>query len=305
MRDVAGFATQKLPTDMTTVPLRVRRRRNRWVIPSALVMVLLVVIVVAIRQIGAEDWRTGCTEFTPAPEEAPGLQDARTALLDVGHDPVLSMEILDLDTCVTALSWKNELAHPTASVVKLLIALDLLQRTPSNSEAVRNDVTAMLSRSDDAVASRLWQEAGGPAIVTRQAQALGLTHTRPPAAAGRWGSTMMSASDVSRVYRHIAGSLDAEDRALLTSAMGEAPRTAADGFDQHFGVPDGVPGATWAVKQGWGSADGRRVLHSTGFVKLGHVYAVTLLSSWRQDVDLAAASAALTKAAGAVRAAMS
>lgn len=289
---------------MTTVPLRVGRKPRKWIVPTGLVIVLLVGLVVVIRQVGGEDWRTGCTEFTPAASEAPAVQEARKALLSVGHEPVLSMEVVDLDTCTTTVSWKSEVPHPAASVVKLLIALDLLDRTPKNTEAVRNDVGAMLTRSDDAVASRLWQEAGGPEIVARQVRAIGLRHTRPPAAAGRWGSTEMSASDVSRVYRHIAGALGSEDRALLTSAMAEAPQTAADGFDQHFGVPGGLQGTSWAVKQGWGSSEGRRVLNSTGFVKTGHVYSVTLLSSWRQDVDWAAATAALTQAAAALRTTM-
>ena len=115
---------------------------------------------------------------------------------------------------------------------------------------------------------------------------------------------MTSASDISLVYRHIAGALDREDRELLTSAMAEAPRAAADGVDQHFGIPRGLPDATWAVKQGWGSSGDRRVLNSTGFVQLDGTYVVTLLSSWRKDADLATTSAALTKAAEALRSTM-
>ncbi|MFD4639021.1 hypothetical protein ACFWN2_17015 [Lentzea sp. NPDC058436] len=288
---------------MVTQPLRKRRGRKKWVVPTGLAIVLVAVLGVVIGRSGP-DWSTDCTQFTPAAGAVPALEKARQELLGVGHDPVLSMEVVDLDTCATALSWKGDLAQPTASVVKLLIALDLLQRTSSNSGSVENDVTAMLARSDDGVASRLWQSGGGPAIVTRQVKALGLRNTRPPAAAGQWGSTAMSAADVSAVYRHIAGVLGAEDRELLTSAMAEAPRAAADGFDQHFGIPSGMPDATWAVKQGWGSSDGRRVLNSTGLVELGDTYVVTLLSSWSQDVDWAAASASLTKAAHALLDAM-
>ncbi|GLY47767.1 serine hydrolase [Lentzea sp. NBRC 102530] len=265
---------------------------------------LFAVLVVVVLRTGADDWRTRCTEFTPATGEVPAVQQARKALLSAGHDPVLSMEVVDLETCATVLSWKGDLATPTASVVKLLIALDLLHRTSANSDAVQHDVTAMLTRSDDGVASRLWQQGGGSEIIARQVKALGLRHTRPPAVPGQWGSTTTSASDVSRVYRHIAGTLDAEDRALLTSAMAEAPRAAADGVDQHFGIPSGLPGATWAIKQGWGSSGDRKVLNSTGLVKLDGTYAVTLLTSWRKDADLATMSAALTRAAEALRTTM-
>ncbi|WP_439658339.1 serine hydrolase [Lentzea sp. HUAS TT2] len=264
-------------------------------------MIAVLAAVVVVLRTGSDEWRSRCTEFTPVAGEVPAVQKARQALVSAGHDPVLSMEIVDLDTCATVLSWKGDLVQPTASVVKLLIALDLLQRTSTNSDDVENDITAMLTRSDDGVASRLWQHGGGSEIVTRQVKALGLRHTRPPAVAGQWGSTVTSASDVSRVYRHIAGALEAEDRELLTTAMAAAPRAAADGVDQYFGIPSGLPGATWAVKQGWGSSGDRRVLNSTGFVKLGRTYAVTLLSSWRKDVDLATMSAALTKAVEALR----
>ncbi|MDX3659861.1 serine hydrolase [Streptomyces sp. ID05-26A] len=265
---------------------------------------MVAVLFVVVLRTGSDEWRTRCTEFTPAAGEVPAVQRARQALMSAGHDPLLSMEIVDLDTCATVLSWKGDLAQPTASVVKLLIALDLLQRTSTNSEQVENDITAMLTRSDDGVANRLWQNGGGSEIVTRQVKALGLRHTRPPAVPGQWGGTTTSASDISLVYRHIAGALEAEDRDLLTTAMAEAPRAAADGVDQHFGIPSGLPGATWAVKQGWGSSGDRRVLNSTGFVELGGTYAVTLLSSWRKDADLATMSAALTKAVEALRGAM-
>ncbi|WP_093606242.1 serine hydrolase [Lentzea waywayandensis] len=281
-----------------------RQSRTRWVVSAGLVIVLLTALVAVVRQAGSDEWHTRCAEFTPVAGEVRPLQTARQALLSAGHDPVLSMEIVDLDTCATVLSWKSDLAQPAASVVKLLIALDLLQRTSTNSDEVENDITAMLTRSDDGVASRLWQHGGGSEIIARQVKALGLRHTRPPAVAGQWGSTVLSASDVSLVYRHIAGALEAEDRELLTSAMSEAPRAAADGVDQYFGIPSGLPDATWAVKQGWGSSGDRRVLNSTGFVKLGGTYVVTLLSSWRKDVDLATMSAALTKAVEALRGTM-
>lgn len=115
----------------------------------------------------------------------------------------------------------------------------------------------------------------------------------------------MSASDITAVYRHITGSLATEERVLLTSALAQAPRTATDGFDQHFGIPDGLSGTAWAIKQGWGSSAGRRVLNSTGLVHSGNTYAVTLLSTWNKDVDWTTARSALSKAAAALRGAMS
>ncbi|WP_434441680.1 serine hydrolase [Lentzea sp. E54] len=274
-------------------------------IAAAVAIALITTLAVVVYRSSENDWHTSCTGFTPVTGTSTAVEAARQALLRAGHDPVLAVQVVDLDTCATAVSWKDDLAQPTASVVKLLIALDLLQRKGETSSGDENDIRAMLARSDDGVASRLWQSGGGPAIVTRQATALNLRHTRPPSAAGQWGDTVMSASDITAVYRHITGSLAAEERVLLTSALAQAPRTATDGFDQHFGIPDGLSGTDWAIKQGWGSSNGRRVLHSTGLVYSGGSYAVTLLSTWNKDVDWTTARSALTKAAAALRGAMS
>lgn len=102
------------------------------------------------------------------------------------------------------LSWKADQPQPTASVVKLLVALDLMDSSgvPSGSEATA--VHNMLAASDDSIASRLWEQDGGPEIVRRQAAKLGLVHTSPPSDAGQWGSTLMSPSDVVTIYRYIA-----------------------------------------------------------------------------------------------------
>nr|WP_225953722.1 serine hydrolase [Kibdelosporangium phytohabitans] len=164
----------------------------------------------------------------------------------------------------------------------------------------------MLAASDDRVASRLWQRQGGPAVVQRQARKLGLEHTSPPADAGQWGSTRMSPDDVITVYRHITAKLADEGRALLTEAMHRVPLNAADGFDQHFGIPRAFPGADWAVKQGWGSSEGRRVLNTTGLVRTAsRTFAVAVMGSWNDTIDWATATKALTTATGALRGSLS
>lgn len=250
------------------------------------------------------DWHAGCGS---APAEAAGkhasaVAEARKALLSTGNDPRLGFEVVDLDACAVALSWKADQAQPAASVVKLLIALDLIDSSgvPSDSEATA--VRTMIAASDDRVASRLWEQHGGPAIVRRQAGKLGLTHTSPPTAAGRWGSTQMSPADVITVYRHITAGLPEKESDFLTEAMESAPRNAADGFDQHFGIPRAFPGTDWAVKQGWGSSDGRRVLNTTGLVRTAsRTFAVAVMGSWSETIDWTTATTALTTATGALK----
>lgn len=211
---------------------------------------------------GSDSWRARCgaPPAAPAEKQAGLVAEARKVLIGTGNDPRLGIEIVDLGACAVETRWKADQPQPAASVVKLLIALDLIDRSgvPSGSEATA--VHSMLAASDDHVASRLWQQNGGPDIVRRQVRKLGLTHTTPPADAGQWGSTRMSPTDVVTVYRYLTATLSEEERRFLTGAMENAPRTAVDGFDQHFGIPRAFPGTAWAVKQGWGSSDRKSVV---------------------------------------------
>ena len=253
---------------------------------------------------GSDSWRAQCnsTPAGPADKQASLVAEARKALLSTGNDPRLGIEIVDLGACAVETRWKADQPQPAASVVKLLIALDLLDRSgvPSGSEATA--VHSMLAASDDRVASRLWQQNGGPDIVRRQAGKLGLAHTTPPADAGQWGSTRMSPTDVVTIYRYITAKLSEEERAFVTGAMENAPRNAVDGFDQHFGIPRAFPGAAWAVKQGWGSSEGRRVLNTTGLVRTAAgTYAVAVMASWSDTIDWPAATTAVTTAVGSLK----
>lgn len=169
----------------------------------------------------------------------------------------------------------------SASLVKLLIAVDDLHRNGSAGPAGpgRADrLRRMLSLSDDAEASRLWVDGGGSTLVTRTARRLGLTGTEPPDIPGRWGDVLLTAHDVVRVYQHILDELPARDRALIVSALAAAPRRAADGRDQYFGIPEAVRGP-FAVKQGWSDSAGDYVVHSTGVVGPDRRYIVVLLVS--------------------------
>jgi hypothetical protein len=264
----------------------------------------LVAAIVVNTDSGSGDWHAGCGSAPAAAADthASAVAEARKALLSRGNDPRLGIEVVDLDACAVELSWKADQAQPTASVVKLLIALDLIDSSglPSGSEATA--VRDMLAISDDRVANRLWEQHGGPAIVRRQAGKLGLAHTSPPTDTGHWGSTQMSPTDVITVYRHITAGLPEEERDFVIKAMESAPRSAADGFDQHFGIPRAFPGADWAVKQGWGSSDGRRVLNTTGLVRTAsRTLAVAVMGSWNETVDWTTATTAITTATSALK----
>ncbi|MET0233698.1 MAG: hypothetical protein ABW224_03565 [Kibdelosporangium sp.] len=87
--------------------------------------------------------------------------------------------------------------------------------------------------------------------------------------------------------------------------MKSTPRNATDGFDQHFGIPRAFPGANWAVKQGWGSAGGRRVLNTTGLVRTAsRTFAVAVMGSWNETIDWTTATKALTTATSTLKGAL-
>ncbi|WP_329286219.1 hypothetical protein [Streptomyces sp. NBC_00691] len=142
----------------------------------------------------------------------------------------------------------------SASVVKLLIALDVLwNRSPDTLPAAdRTRLDVMLRGSQDAAASHYWSAYGGPAIVERMVTRLGLADTAPPPAGyeGYWGYTAMSARDTVKTYRHILESAPAPVRDFIMERLRRSTRCASDSFDQHFGIAAAFD-RPWAVKQGW------------------------------------------------------
>lgn len=218
------------------------------------------------------------------------VADAVTGLVP---DASVGVEVYDRADGGTVLDRESDRAFPSASVVKLLIALDAL--SPDPPPQVRDQVREMLSRSDDAIASALWDANGGPAIVTRTAARIGLEGTQPPADPAQWGDTTTTAGDVVTTYRYITDRLPDPQRNLIVDALANAPRQAADGWDQYFGIPDGLPGVPHAIKQGWMEEGDATILHTTGLVGDHKRYVVVLLTS--VPADPATAAKAITAAA--------
>jgi hypothetical protein len=214
----------------------------------------------------------------------------------------------------TAEAWAgNEHADrvfPTASMVKLFMAEDLLNRARAGTITLDNRTLGrmqrMITRSDDPAASALWVRFDGDRMVRDVAERYDLADTAPPRIRGQWGQTTTTADDLARflsLLPVVAHPLDAE---TLLRWMSEVEPTAADGFDQRFGVYDVKERAAESedvdvpvgVKQGWMCCVGdRRHVHSVGVVD-GTV--VVLLSEVPVDVSYRRARAALTAAAAEV-----
>ncbi|MGH3429609.1 MAG: hypothetical protein ACRDQZ_18915 [Mycobacteriales bacterium] len=144
--------------------------------------------------------------------------------------------------------------YRSASLVKLLIALDYLQ-TKGSLDAVsatdRAALQSMLRSSDDVAARNFWQAAGRDQVITRMVPRLGLRQTQPPADPNYWGYTALSASDVVKIYRYLLDDDDPQGfKAFVLAQLHQSTRCAVDGRDQSFGIPSAVPTPV-GVKQGW------------------------------------------------------
>ncbi|MFC8226498.1 hypothetical protein [Streptomyces sp. NPDC057287] len=179
----------------------------------------------------------------------------KRSVVDIPANVTAGIAVFDRLTGRFTESVQADRAFRSASVVKLLLALDFLwNRAPAYEvpQADRDRLEAMLSRSDDAAASHYWSTGGGSAVITRMVPRLGLTGTAPPPAGypGYWGYAATTAADTVRVYRYLLDTAPAPVRDLVMGALHRSERCAADGFDQGFGLPSAFDGPL-AVKQGW------------------------------------------------------
>ncbi|MGH3763276.1 hypothetical protein [Actinophytocola sp.] len=231
--------------------------------------------------------------------DTPRLVPARmltSAAAAVEPNTTLGAAVYDRTTGRFALELNAKRPFRSASLVKLLIAVDVLARGTDVED--RRRLARMLRTSDDGLASMFWVREGGPKLVTRTSAELGLHGVRPPEVPGQWGEVRLTAWDVVRIYQHVL-ELPSADRTLVVGALAQAPRHAADGFDQHFGIPDGVAGQ-WAVKQGWGNNGRAMVLHSTGLAGPGFRYVVVLLSEHPLSAGWQASARSVTAAAASM-----
>jgi hypothetical protein len=189
---------------------------------------------------------------------------------------------------------------PTASMVKLFLAEDILHRARAGQIALSEPDVAqlqlMISRSDDPAASALWGRFGGARAVTDVATRYGLTGTAPPVVPGQWGEATTTARDLARFLARLPAIAHPVDAATLLTWMRATTSLGADGFNQQFGLFGTAPGAP-AVKQGWMCcAGGNRHLHSVAVIG---DRVVVLLSEVPRAVGYDQARAALTAAAAA------
>lgn len=154
----------------------------------------------------------------------------------------VGLAVLDLQTD-QAVSEQGDKPFYSASLSKLIIAVDALQQQLSGED--QDLIQRALSTSDDNAMDVLWTRFDGVDAIGRVAAAAGLTGTHAPDDPSQWGEVVITANDMVRLYHYILGS---PARDAVVAALSSAPATAADGFDQAFGLL-GVTGVY--AKQGW------------------------------------------------------
>jgi hypothetical protein len=211
----------------------------------------------------------------------------------------VAVAVLDTDTGRFYGSLDAQLPMPSESVVKVLIAANLLA-TNQMSGATETMAEAMITQSNDADADALWGQVGGPSVIDWAAQRYNITDLGQASTTwGWWGNTKFTARGLTQLYAGIKA--DPEVGPWLLNAMKRMNATAADGTDQEFGLAAQTPAG--AFKQGWGDdndATDCEELNSTGLLDDDR-YAVAILTqhvpaesmaALRPDIDEVAAAVA-------------
>ena len=216
------------------------------------------------------------------------LEQARTAALDRGAEA--SIAVFDRTTN-NYLEVGGDQQIETASVAKLFIAEDLLYQDSRDERPFGDDdralMVAMLESSDDTAANLLWDAAGGSDLVNRVAQRYSLTSTTAPYD-GLWWNTETTARDLITFYDGVlddTAGLGADRINLIVDHLRESTATAADGYDQRFGLPDALFNEpVLAVKQGWMCCVSDQWVHlTTGIVGEDNRFIVTVTT--REDIQ--------------------
>lgn len=233
------------------------------------------------------DGAAGLGSIVPAARTGLARSAVEAAQAAAAPATELGVAVLDRVTGETAVGDRGAEPFYTASLSKLVVAVDMLDRRRTESLVVTAQdldlVRRALGPSDDAAMNALWTRFDGVGAAARVSASVGLAGTTAPADPSQWGEMSVPATDYLRLYDHILTAMSDADRAFLVGALAAAPATARDGFDQAFGLLDpevdgpGAPGA--AAKQGWMCCfSGQYYLHSAGLVGVDERFVVAVLT---------------------------
>jgi len=222
------------------------------------------------------------TPWPPPPADPTG--PVAQAIADAESNGVhLAVVVVDRTTGATLTQVDQDETFPALSLVKLLVAADVLTDGEGSADAaVGLDPTTrlmlrdMISQSDDVAGSDLYAQTGGDEMVERVADRFGLVGTSPKPDGQWWGNVQTTAADLASLLGQSLA--DPVIAPVLGADMLAATAIAADGVDQRIGMRT-VPGA--GSKQGWGCClSGVVGVHSVGFTD---TRIVVVLSSAEPD----------------------
>jgi hypothetical protein len=239
------------------------------------------------------------TEAVPIPDDAPilapepppvqrGLAQAavNAAQEQASSSTDLGVAVFDRSTDELAVGKRGHERFYTASLSKLIVIVDVLDRRRTEGLQVSDDDLKLVARalgpSDDSAMSALWEKFDGAGAPARVSAKLGLEGTTAPRRFGQWGEVEVTPADYATLWKYVLDDMPDDDRALLISDMKAAPSTAKDGFDQGFGLlaPDIRRDGSGAVaNQGWMCCfSGQYYLHTAGVVDPEERFVVVLLT---------------------------
>ena len=226
---------------------------------------------------------------TPSP--APPERDLARAAVDAAQaraagSTQLAVAVLDRRTGELAVNGRGDEPYYTASLSKLVVIVDVLDRRRLEGLTVTDADLALIQRalgpSDDSAMSALWERFDGAGAPARVSKRLGLEGTSAPRRTGQWGEVEVTAADYVKLWRYVLDGMPAADRDLLITDMEAAPPVAKDGFDQAFGLLSPEirgDGKASVAKQGWMCCfSGQYYLHSAGALGADRRFVLALLT---------------------------
>ena len=224
----------------------------------------------------------------PAPPVPPVSARDLVAAAEGAAPPgmTLGVAVLDVTTGELVAGRDGERRFMAASLTKLIVAVDVLDRHRADGRPLASDtldlVARALSSSDDNAMNALWGKHDGAGGVGRVADRLGLTADLPSGSAEMWGDAEATAADMARIYRHVLRDMAPEDAAVIVGALSSAAPVATDGFAQDYGLLHEGASPRHYAKQAWVEyAPAGYLLHSAGVAydtRTGRAYAIALLS---------------------------
>ncbi|MGW5421644.1 serine hydrolase [Streptomyces sp. NPDC003943] len=180
----------------------------------------------------------------------------------------------------TTCTLRATTSYDSASVVKVTVLATLLWDAKKTNRYLTSReadlATAMITKSDNAATTTLWNQLGITKVKGFLAAA-GMTRT-VPGSGGYWGLTQINTTDEQRLLSLVTARntvLSDNSRAYILKLMGNVITS------QRWGTPAGAPSSvTVHVKNGWlqRATRGWRV-HSIGtFQGSGHDYTITVLT---------------------------